>query len=59
MKKHRLKIFKEYELGKNKDGKGQRGDLVIVKMKPKSDMFNLKRIDDLGQREIDRINRAL
>lgn len=33
-KYHRLRIFTEYELGENKAGKRQRGDVVIVRLKP-------------------------
>ncbi|MBN2898449.1 MAG: hypothetical protein JXO44_06725 [Clostridia bacterium] len=36
--RHRLRIFTEYELEKNKEGKRQRGDIVIVKLKPKSEV---------------------
>jgi len=36
LNRHRLRIYTEYELGTNKEGKRQRGDIVIVRLKPKS-----------------------
>ena len=35
LNRHRLRIYTEYELGKNKNGMRQRGDIVIVRLRPK------------------------
>ncbi len=38
LKYHRLRIFTEFELGENKAGMRQRGDIVIVRLKPLKDI---------------------
>lgn len=46
LRKHRLRIYTEYHLGSNKDGKKQIADIAIVQLSPKKRMDNSYHIHD-------------